>query len=330
VTTGRRDSGASEGVRLRIATRGSVLALMQAREVADLIEERTGTQTEIVPISTHGDRRADEPLPPFGLKGLFVEELEKALSERWVDIAVHSAKDVPAELAAGLTLAAALPREDPSDALVTAVGPPAPSFADALAGLGSTPRLGTSSVRRVAQLASMIPDATFVPIRGNVDTRVAKLSGARMDALVLATAGLRRLGLDDRIFVPVPIDLCVPAPGQGTIVVQARTADDATIALLDRINDADSLLCLEAERAVVSRLRGGCQMPIGAHASIAAGVLTLRCVVAEPDGSRVLRANAQGPADAAVSLGHDAAERLLTAGAGDILDRLRTRRNPTN
>jgi hydroxymethylbilane synthase len=310
--------------RLRLGTRGSALALVQARHVAALLRQRGSFEPEIVEIKTAGDRLVDVPLASVGGKGLFVKELEEALLAGMIDIAVHSSKDMPATLAAGLAVVAALPREDPSDAFVLRLGTPASSFADALRALGTSPAIGTSSVRRIAQLAALIPGARFQPLRGNVDTRLRKLDDGQADAVVLAAAGLRRLGLDHRISTLVPVDLCIPSPGQGTVAVEARAADHAVREALGELDDAVSAACLRAERAVVSRLGGGCQMPIGALATITADQLWLRCVVVTPDGSRAVRAEARGHMTGAIELGTEAADRLLAAGASEILDALRS------
>jgi len=307
---------------LRLGTRGSALALVQARHVAALLRERGRVEAEIVEIKTAGDRLVDVPLASAGGKGLFVKELEEALLAGTIDIAVHSSKDMPATLAGGLAVVAALPREDPSDALVLPAGAPTRSFADAIRALGASPAIGTSSVRRVAQLLAAIPGARFQPLRGNVDTRLRKLDTGQLDAMILAAAGLRRLGLAHRISSLVPVDLCVPSPGQGTVAVEARAADDDVREALGALDDAASAACLRAERAVVSRLGGGCQMPIGALATIAADQLWLRCVVASPDGSKTVRAEARGHMTAAIELGTDAADRLLASGASEILDAL--------
>jgi hydroxymethylbilane synthase len=308
--------------RLRLGTRGSALALAQARHVAALLREQGSVEPELVEIKTAGDRLVDVSLAGVGGKGLFVKELEEALLAGSIDIAVHSSKDMPATLAEGLTLVAALPREDPADALVLPSGTPARPFTDAVLALGASPAIGTSSVRRVAQLAAAIPGARFQPLRGNVDTRLRKLDDGQADALILAAAGLRRLGLDYRISSLVPVDLCIPSPGQGTVAVEARAVDDDVRAALGKLDDAVSAACLRAERAVVSRLGGGCQMPIGALATIAADQLWLRCVVALPDGSRAVHAEARGHMREAIALGTEAANRLLAVGAAEILDAL--------
>ncbi len=300
------------------------MALVQARTVAALLLEHGDTPSDIVEIRTSGDRLTDVSLRDAGGKGLFVKEIEDALLAGVVDIAVHSSKDMPASLPAGLTLAATLPRENPVDALVLRAGAVAPSWADAVTALGPSPRIATSSVRRVAQLAGAIPGAVFPPMRGNVDTRLRKLDqGGEIDGLVLAAAGLRRLGLENRVSTLVPVGVCLPAPGQGTVAIEARVGDSLVLDVLQGIGDEGAMTTLLAERAVVSRLGGGCQMPIGALATMSGHTLTMRAIVVSPDGSRAARTEVSGPSDRAVELGEEAAERLLAAGADQILDALR-------
>ena len=309
---------------LRLGTRGSALALVQARAVAALLLERAGVTSEIVVIKTSGDRLADAKLSEVGGKGLFVKEIEDALLAGTIDLAVHSSKDMPARLPEGLEVRAALPREDPRDALVLPPPTGGMTFEAAVARLGPSPRIGTSSVRRVAQLTVLMPHARFEPFRGNLDTRLRKLDQGDVDAIVLAAAGLRRLDQAARISAFVPPDRCVPAPGQGIVAVEIRRADAATAAAVERIGDDEALDALHAERAVVDALGGGCQMPIGAHATISGDRITLTGVVIAPDGSQVARAVAAGPRSDADAVGREAARRLLAGGADDILGRLRT------
>jgi hydroxymethylbilane synthase len=266
---------------------------------------------------------ADARLSEIGGKGLFVKEIEEALLAGTIDLAVHSSKDMPALIPEGLEVRATLPREDPRDALVL----PAPAesllFDEAVRRLGAAPRVGTSSVRRVAQLTALLPHAQFVPFRGNLDTRLRKLDQGDVDGIVLAAAGLRRLDQAGRITAFVPPAVCVPAPGQGIVAIETRADDGATAGLVAQIGDRDALDALIAERAVVAALGGGCQMPIGAHAIISGDTITLAGVVVAPDGSRAARATAEGPRSAAGSVGREAAERLLAGGADDILARIR-------
>ena len=253
-------------------------------------------------------------------KRLFVKEIEDALLAGTIDIAVHSSKDMPAVLPAGLALGAVLAREDARDAIVLANSvEPAIPHGEAIRRLGPTPRIGTSSVRRTAQLTSLVPGARFAPIRGNLDTRLRKLDAGEFDAIVLAAAGLRRLGHEQRISAFLPPEVCVPAPGQGIIAVEMRHADTEAGAVLSQIDDRHSAAALTAEREVVVRLGGGCQMPIGAFATISGDQLTLKTIVVSIDGHRAVRANTHGTAAHAARLGALAAEQLLAQGAADIL-----------
>ena len=307
---------------LRLGTRGSELALFQARAVAALLRERAGIDSEIVVIKTSGDRLAEAALSEIGGKRLFVKEIEDALLAGDVDAAVHSSKDMPAVLPEHLQLGAVLPREDARDVVVLPrdENEGTLTLPEIVNRLGRAPRIGTSSVRRSAQLTRLFPGATFLPVRGNLGTRLAKLDARRdYDALVLAAAGLKRLGHGSRISIPLPVDACVPAPGQGIIAVEVRADDERVLATVSTINDADAAAALAAERAVVTRLGGGCQMPIGAYAEYTNGTLTLTGVVIALDGARAVRAEAAGPAGAAEALGETLAERLLAEGAGEIL-----------
>ena len=307
---------------MRIGTRGSPLALFQANAVATLLLERASIQCEIVVIRTSGDRLAEAPLSEIGGKRLFVKEIEDALLAREVDLAVHSSKDMSASLPDGLSIGATLPREDARDAIVLGHGAGAvgPMSMEAIAQIiGPAPRIGTSSIRRYTQLASVWPSATFAPVRGNLDTRLRKLDAGEFDALVLAAAGLRRLGRAERISALLPTDVCVPAPGQGIIAVEIRSEDKDVATSVARLEDAAAAAALTAERAVVTRLGGGCQMPIGAFASVSGRSMSMSAIVAAPDGGRTVRAEAQGDVSVPDRLGIVVAERLLAAGAGSIL-----------
>ncbi|MBI4888641.1 MAG: hydroxymethylbilane synthase [Acidobacteria bacterium] len=312
---------------LRLGTRGSPLALYQANAVADLLRARSGATCEIVVIRTSGDRLADATLAQVGGKRLFVKEIEDALAAGTIDLAVHSSKDMPAALPDGLAIGAVLPREDARDAVVLPDGGAGGdgarrvpmSLSDLQARLGTTPRIGTSSIRRTAQLVRLFPGARFEPIRGNLDTRLRKLDTGTSDALVLAAAGLKRLGYERRISVMLPPGICVPAPGQGIIAVEIRIADRAVRAAIEPIDDAPSAAALAAERMVVSRLGGGCQMPIGAHAAVSSGGLSLSAIVVSLDGARAIRAESSGALSDADGVGARAADRLLAQGAAEIL-----------
>jgi hydroxymethylbilane synthase len=323
---------------LRLGTRGSPLALWQAHAVAAAVLERGGPPCRIVVIRTSGDAIADRPLSEAGGKRLFVKEIEDALLRHDVDLAVHSSKDMPALLPEGLAIAAVLPREDPLDAVVLpagaegtghrgeAVSRQPPALQDLIVLLGTTPNIGTGSVRRIAQLSGVLKGARFAPIRGNLDTRLRKLDAGEYDALVLAAAGLRRLGMASRITMTLPASACVPSPGQGIVAIEIRANDDAVRQIVSVIDDADASVALEAERALVEALGGGCQTPIGALARpVDAGALELVAAVAALDGTRIVRATATGPRRDAAALGSRAGQDLMAQGAGALLAEAQTR-----
>jgi hydroxymethylbilane synthase len=316
-------------VELRIGTRGSQLALWQAKTVAAQLAAAGAPPCRILVIKTTGDRLQDRPLSEAGGKRLFVKEIEDALLSREIDLAVHSSKDMPAVLPNGLTIAGVLPREDPHDAVVLPLGLQAEGLGlSALMNLlGATPLIGTGSVRRVAQLLNVFPRATFANVRGNVDTRLRKLDAGEHHALVLAAAGLRRLGFGTRISMTLPTEVCVPAPGQGIVAVEIRADDDKTRTCVQKINDTAAAAALDAERAVVETLGGGCQTPVGALATIADSAtleLELIGVVASLDGARVIRASARAKKEDAVELGMRVGHELIAKGAGEILAEVRT------
>jgi hydroxymethylbilane synthase len=329
---------------LRLGTRGSHLALWQANAVASRIAADGGPRCRLVIIKTSGDRLQDAPLSEVGGKRLFVKELEDALLKGEIDLAVHSSKDMPAVLPDGLTIAAVLPREDPLDAVVLPVAGSAPALdhapdpnaaaapatpalhpalatiEDLVAHLGQSPSIGTSSVRRIAQLSRLFPAARFAPMRGNLDTRLRKLDGGDYDAIVLAAAGLRRLGFASRISFAVPVTACVPAPGQGIVAIEIRTGDETTRGIAARIDDPPARAALTAERALVAALGGGCQTPIGALATAAgADTIALVAVVVALDGSRAVRKQARGANHDAAGLGASVGAALLADGADEIL-----------
>jgi hydroxymethylbilane synthase len=304
---------------LKLGTRGSQLALYQANTTASLLKTHAGIDCEIVVIKTSGDRLAEVPLSEIGGKRLFVKEIEDSLLAGDIDLAVHSSKDLPAVLPPRLTLGAVLPREDARDAVVLPVGRLASSVEAVTALLGPAPRIGTSSVRRIAQLLALFPNARFEPIRGNLDTRLRKLDSGDYDALVLAAAGLRRLQHAHRISTALPADACVPAPGQGIIAIEIREDDQRVRELVSTINDATARVALDAERAVVTRLGGGCQMPIGAYATITGETMTLEAIVIALDGSREVRASDSGSVREPGVLGIRVADSLLARGADTIL-----------
>jgi hydroxymethylbilane synthase len=311
---------------LRIATRGSKLALWQAHAVSDRLRA-AGTRTEIVVLTTTGDRSQQTPVAGDDTKRQFVKELEDALLRGDADLAVHSAKDLPVELPEGLGVAACLPREDPRDGIVLPLhslrdtGPV--SVLEVFARLGRGASIGTGSVRRVAQLVPVVPGVTFAPIRGNVDTRLAKLDRGEFDALVLACAGLRRLGFGERISAPIPVNQCVPAPGQGIVAIEIRLDSEGVRAALRQIHDEAAGRALTAERALVTALGGGCQLPLGAIAHDREGTLEMLAIVASLDGSRVVRCSMSGPSAEPGALGRRLAEALEAEGARALLDEVR-------
>lgn len=310
--------------RLRIATRKSQLALWQAEHVSALLRAaHPGLEIEMVPLLTQGDRIQDRSLAAIGGKGLFIKELEVALQDLRADIAVHSMKDVPGDLPDGLCIGAVLQRADPHDALVT------PSGIARLEDLPHGAVIGTSSLRRQAQIRALRPDLRLEALRGNVDTRLRKLDAAResgakrMDAIVLACAGLMRLGLESRITARLDPQVCLPAVTQGVIGIECRQSDFATLQFLRALEDPATRKVMDAERAFAARLGGSCQSPIAAFAELDADRITLRGLVAEPDGSRLLKDTLSGNAENPAALGRQLAERILAAGAGPLLERLR-------
>jgi hydroxymethylbilane synthase len=315
---------------LRIGTRGSELALFQADAVAAQLRAKTGLECDTVVIRTSGDTLADASLAQIGGKRLFVKEIEDALLGGEIDLAVHSSKDIPVVLPDGLRIAGVLPREDPRDAVVlpadggqarphSGTEQDAMSVGELMSRLGAAPRIGTSSVRRTAQLARLFPGAAFRPIRGNLGTRLRKLDAREYDALVLASAGLIRLQQRARISTMLPIAVSVPAPGQGIIAVEIRASDDRVAAAVATIDDGPARAALAAERAVVVKLGGGCQMPIGAHAAVNGSSLTLTAIVLSLDGARVVRTESRGSTTEAERVGMAAAEDLIAQGAAEIL-----------
>jgi len=298
-------------VTIRIGTRGSALALAQARAVAGALEA-AGTTVDIVAMRTEGDRRLGARLADVGGKGLFVREIEEALIDRRVDVAVHSLKDLPAELPEGLTLAAFPTREDPSDVLVTREG-------GGLDGLRVGATVGTSSLRRRALLLAARPDLGVEPLRGNVDTRLAKLAAGECDAIVLAAAGLGRLGLSPAHTHVLSVETFIPAVGQGIIAVEIRAGDADVRRAVERLDDADTRACALAERSYLRRLGASCNTPMAAHAILdrvgERPRLRMMALVASEDGRRILRADAAGAPTDAAAVGRGLAELLLERGA---------------
>lgn len=298
---------------IRIATRQSRLALWQAEHVAARLRERyAGLNVVLVPMTTQGDRVLDRPLAEVGGKGLFVKELEIAIAGNRADIAVHSMKDVPSELPPGMTIAAMLPRADPRDAFVSQAH-------TSFLALPQGARVGTSSLRRQCQLKSARPDLQIVALRGNVDTRLRKLDEGEYDAIILAAAGLIRLGLEERITHHIDFEHSLPAVGQAVVGIECRADDAHSLTFVRALDDRAARLCCETERAFALRLQGSCQSPIGGYAELAGNELTLRGVVGSEDGGTMYRGNARGTADNPQQLGFELADRLLAAGADVLL-----------
>lgn len=298
---------------LRIATRQSPLALWQAHYVKERLEaHHPQLRVELVPMVTRGDVILDTPLAKVGGKGLFVKELELALLEDRADIAVHSMKDVPVEFPEGLGLSVICERGDPRDAFVS-------NRYENIAALPHGSVVGTSSLRRQCQLAASRPDLIIRSLRGNVGTRLSKLDAGEYDAIILAVAGLQRLGLESRIRQPLSAEQSLPAVGQGAVGIECRLDDERTLALLAPLNHAETAVRVTAERAMNTRLEGGCQVPIGSYAELVDGNIWLRALVGSPDGKTMVRGERRGPAKDAGALGVSLAEELLNSGAREIL-----------
>ena len=301
------------GKTLKIATRQSPLALWQANYVKDRLQQQYPDLTvELVPMVTKGDVILDSPLAKIGGKGLFVKELENALLNKEADIAVHSMKDVPMQFPEGLGLAVICQREDPRDAFVS-------NSYRTFAELPQGAVVGTSSLRRQCQLKALRPDLDIRSLRGNVGTRLSKLDNGDYDAIILASAGLIRLGLADRIASFIDVEQSLPAAGQGAVGIECRTDDMQVQDLLAPLADAETTYCVRAERAMNNHLQGGCQVPIGGYAVLQQGQLYLRALVGDIDGSRIIRAEGKSAVENAEVLGVQIAEQLLAKGADKIL-----------
>ncbi|MFT3916924.1 MAG: hydroxymethylbilane synthase [Anaeromyxobacteraceae bacterium] len=297
---------------IRIATRRSPLAKWQANHVADLLRaQEPGLEVVLHELMTKGDRILEVPLAEVGGKGLFVKEIEDALLKGDAEIAVHSMKDLPAELAPGLVIAAVPVREDPRDALCS------PRW-KTLDQLPKGAKVGTSSLRRGAQLKAVRPDLELHVVRGNVQTRLNKAT-SELDAVVLAYAGLRRLGLAEHATQVLSPDEMLPAVAQGALALEARAADAATMARLARLEHPETRVRIEAERGFLGRIEGGCQVPIAGHATVDGGTVKMRALVASLDGTRIIRGERTGPAGSARAMGVALAEDLLSKGAAAIL-----------
>jgi hydroxymethylbilane synthase len=296
---------------LTIGSRGSQLALWQARWIQARIQS-FGLETRLEIIHTTGDKITDVALSKVGTKGLFTKEIEEALLSGTIDLAVHSLKDMPTDLPEGLTLAAIPEREDPRDALV----------GRGLAALAQQARVGTSSLRRAAQLRAMRPDLQIENIRGNLDTRLRKLDAGQYDAIVLASAGLRRLGWENRITELLDPEVMCPAVGQGALAVETRADGGAAQEIAKRLEHRDTRIAVTAERAVLAALGGGCQVPIGAYATVGQGsrLVQLQAIIVSPDGTQIIRKQASGPSSDAAAIGSALGDELLSEGGRQILE----------
>jgi hydroxymethylbilane synthase len=308
---------AAERTRLTIGTRGSKLALWQSEYIRDRVAEITGLPVEIKIIKTTGDKILDVPLAKVGGKGLFTKEIEVELEAGTVDLAVHSMKDVPTELPEGLVIAAMPPRVDPRDAIVSGAG-------YTLETLPVGARVGTSSLRRVAQVRALRPDVEIVDVRGNLDTRMRKAETGEVDVVILAAAGITRLGWADRITHYIAGSEMVSAVGQGAIGVEIREDDEFMQGVCAALADADTMTCVAAERVVMRTLEGGCQVPIGAYARLDGGVMIIDGIVGSVDGTRILRARAEGDPGDPAAVGRVLVDALLSLGAAEILAEVRS------
>ena len=292
------------------------MALWQAEHVAERLKQAfPGLETELVTMTTKGDKLLDAPLAKVGGKGLFVKELEQGMLEGRADIAVHSMKDVPVEFPDGLHLSVILQREDPTDAFVS-------NRYTSLSELPERPRIGTCSLRRQCQIKEKFPNAEILTLRGNVNTRLAKLDAGEFDGIILASAGLIRLGMQHRIAARLDPSESLPAIGQGAIGIECRSDDTVINELLSRLHDPVTHICVSAERAMNARLKGGCQVPIAGFATLQSDTLYMRGLVGDPDGSVIYRTELSGPAEQAEQIGVSIAEELLASGADEILQAL--------
>lgn len=301
---------------LRIATRGSPLALWQAEHVQARLEAlHPELKVSLLTMKTRGDKLLDAPLAKVGGKGLFVKELEAGLLDGSADLAVHSLKDVPVHFPDGLELALVMEREDPRDAFVS-------NSYDSLAAMPAGGLVGTSSLRRQTQVRERYPELEVDWLRGNVNTRLAKLDAGNYDAIILAASGLKRLGFDDRIRTEIPPEECLPAIGQGVLGIEIRSDDEQLREWIAPLAHAETTLRVTAERALNQTLNGGCQVPIAGYAVLEQGEIYLRGLVGEPDGSKILRAEVRGSSERAHELGVELAQQLIAQGADRILARL--------
>jgi hydroxymethylbilane synthase len=304
---------------LRIGTRGSLLATWQAEFVRKQIFQLAGVESEIVIIKTSGDKLAQAPLTEIGGKGIFIKELEDALLNDSVDVAVHSVKDIPTEIPPGLSFPAVCRRDDVRDCLVSSDGA-------TLVHLRYGARVGTGSLRRQAQLRHVRPDLDVRDLRGNVDTRLRKVERGELDAVILAKAGLDRLDCSHRISEILSPEVCMPAVGQGAIAAECRAADSASAAILEKLDDAETRAAIVAERALLSVLQGGCQVPLGAWARLERGELVMDACVCSADGAQYVKQRVNGPLEEPKQLGERMAKLLIEAGAEGILEEVSRQR----
>ena len=299
-----------------IGTRGSKLALWQAEHIAGRIRERfPAIEVTLKKIVTTGDKILDVPLAKIGGKGLFTKELENAMLSGDIDLAVHSLKDMPTELPEGLMLAAITTRADASDAFVSL-------RYNSLDALPQGAKVGTSSLRRRAQILKYRPDLQTIDLRGNLDTRIKKLENQEMDAIILATAGLKRLGLEQYITQILPIEICLPAVGQGALAIETRQDDAEVLSVLEFLNDSETIAAVTAERAYLREVQGGCQVPVGVHGEVNGDQLLLEATILKIDGTREVREQICGSCSEAEELGIKLAQQMLAAGGKEILDEL--------
>jgi len=307
---------------LKIGTRGSQLALFQANWVKDqLSHAHPGLKVTLIKIKTTGDKIQDAPLAKIGGKGLFVKEIEEALIRKRIDLAVHSIKDVPTEFPEGLHLSVITKREDPRDVFISREG-------RALKDLPPGAKIGTSSLRRQAQLLHFRNDLELIPLRGNLDTRLKKLKTMSLDGIVLALAGVRRLGLEERITEIIPVETSLPAIGQGALGIETRMNSREVEDQIRFLNDRDSAIAITAERAFLKKLEGGCQVPIAAYARSVGRTLYVDGLVGAIDGRRLIKHSVEGPVENAEPLGIELAEILLGRGAKEILDEVYQKSGP--
>ena len=303
--------------KIRIGTRGSRLAIWQAEYLAEQLRQAdSALEIEIVTITTSGDKILDVPLAKIGGKGLFTKEIEREILDGTIDIAVHSLKDMPTDLPDGLVIGAVTKRTDPRDALVSLSGK---SFDELPVGA----RVGTSSLRRRAQLLALRPDLQIIDLRGNVDTRLAKLQNGELDAVVLAAAGLQRLGLQENITELFALERFLPAVGQGILAVEARAGDDKILNILRTVNDEATAASAEAERSFLRRIEGGCQIPVGVYAETSDGKTGITALIASLDGRQIVRGTLKGKAAGSGKIGISLADALLADGGDRILQEIK-------